>query len=81
MDKITKALKKLSGQERATLETILSKIKINSLSGLDVKKLKDRKNIFRVRKGKIRVIFQANENGTTDIIALERRCDKTYSNS
>ncbi|MFA5163166.1 MAG: hypothetical protein WC441_01405 [Patescibacteria group bacterium] len=80
MDKIAKVLNKLIDNERKSLEIVLLKIKNNSLVGLDVKKLKGREDIFRVRKGKIRVIFQENYDGIVKIISVERRSDKTYKN-
>lgn len=80
MDKIAKALKKLIDKEREAVELILLKVKNNSLAGLDVKKLKGREDIFRVRKGKVRVIFQENNDDTIRVISVERRSDKTYKN-
>ncbi len=80
MDKITKALQNLSSRERKLIKSILLKININSLSGLDLKKLKNCNNIFRVRKGKLRIIFKKQTNGQYFILAIERRSDKTYNN-
>lgn len=80
MDKIAKALQNLSAKERIFIKNILLKIKINSLSGFDLKKLKNCDNIFRIRKGKLRIIFKKQENGQYFILAIERRSDKTYNN-
>ncbi|MDP3057506.1 MAG: hypothetical protein Q8N37_03235 [bacterium] len=80
MDKIVKALEKLSVKDRGLIKTILLKIKSDSLSGLDLKKLKNCDNIFRVRKGKLRVIFKKQDNGRCFILAIEKRSDKTYNN-
>lgn len=79
MNKLAKALQNLSAKERKQIKNILLKIKNNSLSGLDLKKLKNCDDIFRVRKGKIRVIFRKQENGSYFILAVERRSDKTYN--
>ena len=47
------------------------------MSGLQVAKLKGRQDIFRVRKGRLRIIYR--QSGTsTDILAIERRSEKTY---
>jgi mRNA-degrading endonuclease RelE of RelBE toxin-antitoxin system len=78
MDKISKALKKLTNKEKDTIKTILKKIKNNSFTDLDIKKLKGRNDIFRVRKGKIRIIFRKNSENDISILAIERRQDKTY---
>jgi mRNA-degrading endonuclease RelE of RelBE toxin-antitoxin system len=80
MDKITKALLKLSSKEKELIKTILLKIKSDSLAALDVKKLKGHSDIFRVRHGKIRLIFQRNKAGEINILAIERRSDNTYNN-
>jgi len=80
MDKITKALQNLSSKERGFIKSILLKIKANSLFGLDLKKLKSRDDIFRVRKGKLRIIFKKSIDGQSFILAIERRPDKTYNN-
>jgi mRNA-degrading endonuclease RelE of RelBE toxin-antitoxin system len=80
MDKIAKALNKLSAEERQIIKSIILKIKKSSLSGLDLKKLKNRDDIFRVRKGKLRIIFRRRADGHYFILAIERRSDKTYNN-
>jgi mRNA-degrading endonuclease RelE of RelBE toxin-antitoxin system len=80
MDKIAKALKNLSPKEREMIRNILIKIKSNSLAGFDLKKLKDCEDIFRVRKGKLRIIFKRLDNGQIFVLAIERRSDNTYSN-
>lgn len=79
MNKLAKALQNLSDKERKPIKSVLLKIKSNSLSGLDLKKLKNCDNIFRVRKGKLRVIFKKQDNGRYFILAIEKRSDKTYN--
>lgn len=78
MDKIVKALQKLSIKDRQLIKGVLLKIKDDYFIGLDIKKLKKCDNIFRVRVGKIRIIFQKN-NDKTAILAVEKRSDKTYN--
>lgn len=77
MDKIAKALKKLSPKERLELKKILEKLNRSDFFGLDILKLKGKNNIYRVRKGTIRVIFNKTEE-TIKILTLERRSDTTY---
>ncbi|MFH1049096.1 MAG: hypothetical protein V1732_05535 [Patescibacteria group bacterium] len=79
MNKLAKALENLSVKERKLIKGILLKIKNNSLSEFDLKKLKNCDNIFRVRKGKLRIIFRKQENSGYFILAIERRSDKTYN--
>ncbi|MBU3925474.1 hypothetical protein KKB43_00530 [Patescibacteria group bacterium] len=79
MNKLAKALENLSVKERKLIKGILLKIKNNSLSEFDLKKLKNCDNIFRVRKGRLRVIFKKQDNVRYFILAIERRSDKTYN--
>jgi mRNA-degrading endonuclease RelE of RelBE toxin-antitoxin system len=67
MDKISKALKKLTIKEKEIVKAILEKIKNNSISDLDIKKLKGYDNIFRARKGKIRIIFSKVDENNINI--------------
>ena len=57
MDKIQKLLNSLSNKEKLKIKEILLKIKSKNLESLDIKKLKGREDIFRIRKGKLRIIF------------------------
>lgn len=80
MDKIVKALQNLSSKEKGIIKSILLKIKENSLSGFDLKKLKNCEDIFRIRKGKLRIIFKKQDGGQYSVLTIERRLDKTYNN-
>ncbi|MFH1509824.1 MAG: hypothetical protein ABID67_01585 [Candidatus Nealsonbacteria bacterium] len=78
MDKIDKALKKLSLNEREKIKGILVKIKKRLFKNLDVKKLKGRNDVFRVRKGQIRIVYRANGKGDIFILTIGRRNDINY---
>ena len=78
MDKIEKALKKLTPRERERIKDILTAIKSRRLKNLDVKKLKGREDVFRVRKGKIRIVYRIDGKGDIFILTIERRSDTTY---
>lgn len=77
MDKIEKALKKLSAKEQAQIKQILSRLNSGKLDGLDVKKLKGRDDIFRARKGDLRIIYRF-ENRNIFILSIDRRNEGTY---
>ncbi len=77
MDKIKKALSKLTGKEKGKVKEIIQRIEAGNFSDLDIKKLKARDDIFRVRKGDIRIIYQ-KEKEKVFILTIERRSDKTY---
>lgn len=76
MDRISKFLRKLSSKERETVEQIISRVLAHNFSHLDVKKLKGEDNIFRIRKGNIRIKFQKRED-VIFILSIERRSNTT----
>lgn len=78
MDKISKALKKLSAKERNNVKKILLLISAGNFKGLRIKKLRGRKDIFRARKGKVRIIYRVEKSGSIFVLAIERRSEKTY---
>jgi mRNA-degrading endonuclease RelE of RelBE toxin-antitoxin system len=78
MDKIEKALNKLGSDERKKLKKILIQIDRKDFQNLDLKKLKGRNDVFRVRKGNIRIIFYKTDN-PIKILSIERRSSKTYN--
>lgn len=77
MDKIEKALNKLSAKERNQVRDILTKLISNNILGLDIQKLKGHSDIFRVRKGDTRIIYRKTANSIF-VLAIERRSEKTY---
>ncbi len=77
MDKIEKALKKLTEKEKKAVKNLLVRIEKGDFRNLDVKKLKGRDDIFRARKGGIRIIFRKSKEDIF-ILSIERRSDRTY---
>lgn len=78
MDKIEKALNKLSFGERKKLKKILRQVDRKDFQNLDLKKLKERNDVFRIRKSNIRIIFRKIEN-CIKILSIERRNSETYN--
>jgi len=76
-EKIEKALKKLTGKEKKAVKNILIKIEKGDIKSLDIKKLKGRNDIFRARKGSLRIIFRKTRESIL-VLSIERRTDKTY---
>ena len=72
MDKITKFLWKINQKERLILMQLISQIIWTNLSGLDLKQLKWEKDLFRIRKGKFRIIFRKDWERNT-IINIDYR--------
>jgi len=77
MDKIEKALAKLSGKEREKIKQALEKLFSKEVTGMDIKKLKGRKDIFRLRVGNLRIIYRLNDDKIF-ILAISRRNEDTY---
>lgn len=77
MDAIEKALKKLTAKEREQVKTILAKLYVRDWKRLDVKKLRGREDIFRARKGDIRIIYRI-EVKEIYVLKIERRRERTY---
>lgn len=78
-DKIAKALNKLTGKEKRQIKIILRDLLGGKYENYDLKKLKGRNDIYRVRKGRIRIIYRVLENGEIYLLAIERRSDTTYN--
>jgi len=79
MDKIEKALRKLSDQERQAIKILLSRLTAGDILGLDIQKLKGHSDIFRLRKGDLRLIYRKADRNIF-LLAIERRSEKTYRN-
>ena len=77
MNKIEKFLKKLSKKEKFVLEECIENILNDKIEILDVKKLKGRDDIFRVRKGNIRIVYRKLD-GNIMLLSIEYKNDNTY---
>jgi len=77
MDKIEKALNRLGSKVRQKIKSILLQIEKDDFRNLDLKKLKGRRDIFRIRKGDIRIIIHKTDN-SIKILSIEHRSSKTY---
>lgn len=80
MDRVTKALRKLTKADRARYERITRDVVEDRLAGYDVVKLVGREDVFRLRKGPMRVIFQRKPDQGNVIVAFGRRSERTYKN-
>lgn len=76
-DKINKELAKLSYKERKLVKEILVQLQQHDIKGLQITKLKGHRDILRVRKGRLRIIYQQLEAGI-NVLTIERRSEKTY---
>ena len=79
MNKIDKFLKKLALAERLEIQRILELIIAQKWATLDIKKLKGTSNVYRVRKGKIRITYATNLSKDTHVMSIGRRNESTYN--
>ena len=77
MNKIDTALKKLSFKNKERIKNILKTLQSGRFGDLDIKKLKGTENVFRVRKGDLRIIYQVRD-GKVFILKLGHRKEDTY---
>lgn len=77
MPDLKKLLSKFNPKEREIIEFLIEAVVSLNWRNLNVKKLKGHQNIFRVRKGDIRIIFM-KDNKNIFIFAIERRRENTY---
>ena len=77
MPSVKKLLSKFSREEREKLELFIKAINSLNWRNLDVKKLKGYQNIFRVRKGKIRIVFTKDKKDIS-ILSIDRRHENIY---
>lgn len=78
MENLDKALRRFLPKERVEIERLVERITRRDLAGLDCKKLKGFRNLFRVRKANIRIIFELIGDRQANILTIERRSEKTY---
>lgn len=78
VDRIDKQLRRLTLKQRQKFEKLIEQILSGDTRNLDVKKLKGRDDVYRVRKGNFRIIFRIEKSDHVKIIAFENRSDTTY---
>jgi len=76
-DKISKELAKYTAKERKLVKDILIQLRNGNTKGLNITKLKGHADIFRLKKGRLRIIYKQN-NAAIKILAIEKRSEKTY---
>lgn len=78
MDKVEKALARLTAKERGRISHLLRMIQERNFVGVDIKKLTGQQAVFRVRSGQYRIIFRLTKDREVFILAVEKRSDHTY---
>lgn len=79
MDHIAKALALLSEKERKAIRNALLALQdTEQRKNIQVKKLRGRDDVYRVRVSNVRIIFLQHKSGEFFVLAIERRSEKTY---
>lgn len=71
-DRITKFIRSLDEKTKRQLQRKLQLLKEDPFSTPGVKRMQGDENVFRLRMGKIRVIFRVNQN-SVEIIDIDYR--------
>ena len=77
MDKIFKFLRKRNKKERIRLMAVVDLIARNDLDNTDIKKLIGYGNLYRIRIGRLRIIFEKSKKGNI-VIKIDEKDDQTY---
>mgnify|MGYP001564311236 FL=1 len=77
MPTLEKLLSRFDKKDRETLWFLIGKIISLNWRGLNIKKLLGHEDIYRLRKGQIRIIFSKHKINVS-IISIERRNESTY---
>jgi mRNA-degrading endonuclease RelE of RelBE toxin-antitoxin system len=77
MDKLEKAIAKLPKEHRKVFDDLSRKLLHRDLTGLNIARLKGYKDVFRLKRGRLRIIFRTSSNNL-EIIDIGLRSEKTY---
>jgi mRNA-degrading endonuclease RelE of RelBE toxin-antitoxin system len=76
-DKILKFLRKLSIKERDQVELAIMRLRAGDVEGLNIKRLVGMDDTFRLRAGRIRVVY-TGQGLDVRVIKIAFRDDATY---
>lgn len=76
-DKLQKFVNKLSPKDRELLKLLVLRIKLDDTSGLDIKRLQGHADLFRLRKGRLRVVYRKSIDEFR-VVHMAMRDDQTY---
>ena len=79
MDKLEKAYRKLNAFEQSIVDRLYQKLALGDTLGLNIKKLRGYLDVYRIRKGRVRIIYR-NSNGKIEILEISLRDSHTYKN-
>ena len=76
-DKIKKILAKLTVKEQEIVKLLILRVKLGDTDGLNISHLKGHTDLFRVKKGRIRIVYRMKSSKIL-IVRIDRRNEKTY---
>lgn len=79
MHRIDKFLARLDAERRQKVLAVSERIKKGDFEGLDVRKLKGPSVVYRVRVGRVRIVFSMDASGIR-IFSIDNRNENTYRN-
>lgn len=77
VDKLVKFLRKQNPRVARSVLALIEKIMAGDLAECDIKQLKGKANLYRLRKGNIRIIFEKKDN-QFKVKKITYRDDQTY---
>jgi len=78
VDKINKALNKLSPKDREKLQQAFLLVVLGQTQGLNIKKLKGHQHLYRLRVGNARLVYLHPQGQQPVVLFVGRRNDQTY---
>jgi mRNA-degrading endonuclease RelE of RelBE toxin-antitoxin system len=77
VDRLTKSLRRLARKDRRMADQLVSKLIDGDFGHLKIKKLRGIDNVFRARKGRVRVVYRLYGRRVI-ILDVDLRSDTTY---
>ncbi len=77
MNKLQKAIAKLPKEHKTTFSLLMVRLLSRDFLGLNITQLKGKKDIYRLRHGKLRVIFHMHKDELL-VLQVGLRSEKTY---
>lgn len=78
VDRIEKTLRKMIPKQRDRVLEVVDRIIAGDFVGLDVRKLEDTDDKYRVRVGSFRILFRKAAKTDVEILSIDRRSESTY---
>lgn len=76
-DKINKEVAKFTAKEKEIVKELVPKILQANWSEVKRQKVKNSDDVYKIRKGRIRIVFQVKDKDVI-LLRIQRRSEKTY---